>query len=266
MVCARRTGVGRVPWLGGPGRRELAFNGIFQPPKVRARRAPRLALPGRCERLTMRSLSGAARPAHPVGWPWQSSFSRPAPECSAFRAGTSGGPDNASVRAHVVRSRPPNPKSAPNRPIHTALTVCRVPPARSFDEFAALCGRGGRRRGWRRSRRCGRRPPGARGTARGRWGGRASALRALHARAHYGRPCVRVGAWAPGGLRDPVAPSAGAGSARGCPRGVAGPVRASGKAPGSARRRPPVRVGSFRASAGYLGVSHARVTSRVSTK
>ena len=68
MVCARRTGEGRVPWLGGPGRRELAFNGIFEPPKVRARRAPRLALPGRCERLTMRSLSGAARPAHPVGW------------------------------------------------------------------------------------------------------------------------------------------------------------------------------------------------------
>ena len=79
MVCARRTGVGRVPWLGGPGRQELAFNGIFEPPKVRARRAPRLALPVRCERLTMRSLSGAARPAHPVGWLDGSIFECPGP-------------------------------------------------------------------------------------------------------------------------------------------------------------------------------------------
>ena len=137
-----------------------------------------------------------------------------------------------------------------------------MPLVRSFDGFAALCGRGGRRRGWRRSRRCGRRPPGARGTARGWWGGRASALRALHARAHYGRPCMRVGAWAPGGLRGPVAPSAGAGSARGCPRGVVGPKGASGTAPGSARCRPPVRVGSFGHWRENLGVPRARVTGR----
>ena len=68
-----------MPWFGGPGRQELAFNGIFDPPKVRARRAPRLALPGRCERLTMRSLSGAARPAHPVGWLGGSIFEWPGP-------------------------------------------------------------------------------------------------------------------------------------------------------------------------------------------
>ena len=68
-----------MPWLGGPGRQELAFDGIFEPPKVRARRAPRLALPGRCERLTMRSLSGAARPAHPVGWLDGSIFEWPGP-------------------------------------------------------------------------------------------------------------------------------------------------------------------------------------------
>ena len=87
-----------MPWLGGPGRQELAFNGILDPPKVRARRAPRLALPARCERLTMRSLSGAARPAHPVGWLGSLDLSRPAAGCSVFGPGTSGGPAAAVVR------------------------------------------------------------------------------------------------------------------------------------------------------------------------
>jgi len=108
-----------VPWLGGPGRLELAFNGIFDPPKVRARRAPRLALPGRCERLTIRSHWGAARPVHPVGWPWQSSFSHPASGWSVHRTATSGGPGAAFPPPPKVHSRPPPSNSAPNPPFHT---------------------------------------------------------------------------------------------------------------------------------------------------
>ena len=116
----------------------------------------------------------------------------------------------AFARPPEVRSRPPPSNTAPEPPFHTCTDLLKVPLVRSFDDFAALYGRGGRRRGRGRPRRWEGRLPGTRGTARGQRGGRALALRALGVCAQYGWRRGHVVAWAPGGLRGPYARHIGA--------------------------------------------------------
>ena len=60
-----------MPWLGQPGRQELAFNHIFDPPMVRHCRAPRPALDPRCECSHRVVAFRAARPSSScevAGW------------------------------------------------------------------------------------------------------------------------------------------------------------------------------------------------------